>query len=147
MKCPNCNHPEDKVTDSREIKDGAGVRRRRECLACGFRFTTYEYVEAEALMVLKKDGRREAFDREKLRRGIRIACAKRPISADVIVQIAVEVEEKCHEFGTREIPAEKIGEMVMAKLRPLDEVAYIRFASVYRRFRDAGEFRKELENM
>jgi len=147
MKCPSCNHLEDKVTDSREIKDGAGVRRRRECLACGHRFTTYEYVEAEALMVLKKDGRREPFDREKLRRGIRMACAKRPIPADTIVQIALEVEEKCHELGAREYPATMIGEIVMSRLRPLDEVAYIRFASVYRRFRDAGEFRKELENM
>ncbi len=147
MKCPSCSHPEDKVTDSREIKEGGGVRRRRECLACGRRFTTYEYVEAEALMVLKKDGRREPFDREKLRRGVRIACAKRPISADTIVQLASEVEEKCHEFGVRELPADKIGEIVMAKLRPLDEVAYIRFASVYRRFQDAGEFRKELESL
>ncbi len=147
MKCPSCSHPEDKVTDSREIKEGAGVRRRRECLACGYRFTTYEYVEAEPLMVLKKDGRREPFDREKLRRGIVMACAKRAISADAIVQLAIEIEDRCHEFGAREVPAEKIGEIVMARLRPLDEVAYIRFASVYRRFQDAGEFRKELESM
>lgn len=147
MKCPNCNHIEDKVTDSREIKEGAGVRRRRECLACGHRFTTYESIESEALMVLKKDGRREPFDREKLNRGIRIACAKRPIPADVIVQLVQDVEERCHETSAREIPADKIGEMVMARLKSLDEVAYIRFASVYRRFQDAGEFRKELENM
>lgn len=147
MKCPSCGHPEDKVTDSREIKDGGGVRRRRECLACSHRFTTYEYVEAAPLMVLKRDRRREPFDREKLRRGIQIALAKRPVSSETIEQITIEIEERCYELGAREIPSKRIGEIVMGKLRPLDEVAYIRFASVYRRFQDAGEFRKELESM
>jgi transcriptional repressor NrdR len=147
MKCPSCGHPEDKVTDSREIKDGAGVRRRRECLECGHRFTTYEYVEEAPLMILKRDGRREAFNREKLRRGIQFACAKRPIPADTIDQISIDIEEKCHELGVREVPADRIGDMVMTRLKALDEVAYIRFASVYRRFQDAGEFRKELESM
>ena len=146
MKCPFCDHPEDKVLDSRMIKDGAAIRRRRECLECARRFTTYEYIEIP-LMVLKHDARREQFDRGKLKRGIVTALAKRPVSAEAIDRLVAEVEEHCNESGKQEISSSEIGRIVMEKLRLLDEVAYIRFASVYRRFHDVGEFRRELEQM
>ena len=146
MKCPTCGHLEDKVVDSRSIKEGAATRRRRKCLACGKRFTTYEYIEVP-LMIRKHDGRREPFDRSKLKRGIMIAAAKRPVSTEAIERIVVDVEEKAYETGRQEIPSSDVGEIVMDKLKHLDEIAYIRFASVYRRFKDVGEFRRELDKM
>jgi transcriptional repressor NrdR len=147
MKCPYCSHVEDTVIETRTIKDWSAIRRRRECLACGKRFTTYEEIEAAPLMVLKLDGRREPFNRAKMKRGLATALAKRPVSMEAIDKLVREVEEECHELGVQELPSNQIGEMVMKKLRQVDEVAYIRFASVYRRFQDAGEFRKELESM
>jgi len=147
MKCPSCGHDEDRVVDSRAIKDGSAVRRRRECLGCNRRYTTYEYIEESPLLVVKRDGRREPFDRAKLMRSIKLAIAKRPVSGEEVAKAVTEIEDRCHEIGTQEILASQIGEFVMGKLRTLDEVAYIRFASVYRRFQDAGEFRKELESM
>lgn len=146
MKCPFCSHDDDKVVDSRAIRDGAAVRRRRECLKCGRRYTTYEYVEIP-LTVIKEDGRREPFSREKLRRGVQIALTKRPVSSQDIEALVTSVEEACQRLEQPEIPARVIGQMVMERLRNLDEVAYIRFASVYRRFQDVGEFRRELEQM
>ena len=146
MKCPFCGHPEDKVVDSRSIKDGAAVRRRRECLGCSRRFTTYEYVEFP-LMVIKHDGRREPFDRAKLKRGINLALTKRPVSPEQIDRLVAEVEERCYADDRQELSSAEVGDIVMERLRGLDEVAYIRFASVYRRFRDAGEFRRELDRM
>ena len=147
MKCPSCGHDEDRVVDSRAIKDGSAVRRRRECLACSRRYTTYEYIEESPLLVVKRDGRREPFDRPKLMRSIKLAIAKRPVSSEAVAKAVSEIEDRCHEIGTQEILASQIGEFVMGKLRTLDEVAYIRFASVYRRFQDAGEFKRELEMM
>ncbi|NQU05093.1 MAG: transcriptional repressor NrdR [Calditrichaeota bacterium] len=147
MKCPFCGHQEDKVVDSRSKKEGAAIRRRRECLNCGERYTTYEYIEATPLVVLKGDGRSEAFDRGKLKAGIVIALAKRPVSPEIIDGTVSEIEEKCYETGKQQVSSKEIGEIVMEKLKALDEVAYIRFASVYRRFEDIGEFRRVLEKM
>ncbi|MDP8239212.1 MAG: transcriptional regulator NrdR [Candidatus Hatepunaea meridiana] len=147
MKCPFCGHLDDKVVDSRSKREGAATRRRRECLNCGERFTTCEYIEAAPLVILKSDGYNESFDRGKLKQGIVIALAKRPVSIKDIDRIVTEIEEQCHGSGNQQVTSQEIGEMVMEKLKALDEVAYIRFASVYRRFKDAGEFRKELERM
>ncbi len=147
MKCPFCGHLEDKVVDSRAKREGAAIRRRRECLRCGGRFTTYEYVEITPLVVLKNDGRNEPFDRGKLKQGINIAFTKRPVSTEVIESLVTDIEEKCYGLGRQQVTSEEIGEMVMEKLKGVDEVAYIRFASVYRRFEDAGEFRRELDRM
>ena len=140
MRCPKCRHLDDKVIDSRTSSDGAVIRRRRECLECGHRFTTYEQTQRETLMVVKRDGRREEFDRRKLTLGIQKACEKRPVSAEQIGR-AVEniIEELGNEFD-REVPATAIGELVMRQLNKLDPVAYVRFASVYRQFRDVNEF-------
>ncbi|MBM3325727.1 MAG: transcriptional repressor NrdR [Calditrichaeota bacterium] len=147
MNCPYCGHPDDKVVDSRALKDGAATRRRRECLGCGRRFTTYEYIEGAPLMVVKQDGRREPFDRAKLKGGIVIACAKRLVASETIEQMVREIEEQCYEKEAVEMSSAEIGAMVMTRLKAVDEVAYIRFASVYRRFQDAGEFRREVENL
>ncbi len=147
MKCPFCEHPEDRVVETRPTREGAVIRRRRECLNCGERYTTYEYIEATPLVVLKSDGRSEPFDRMKLKRGIVIALAKRPISLEAIEGIVAGIEEQCHESGRQQVSSKEVGEMVMEKLKAIDEVAYIRFASVYRRFEDIGEFRRELEKM
>ncbi|MFN3820740.1 MAG: transcriptional regulator NrdR [bacterium] len=147
MHCPYCGHPEGKVLDTRTLREGSAIRRRRECLGCGRRYTTYEYVEISPLMVIKRDGRREPFSREKLKRGIVFAVAERPIPGDKVEDIVGEIEELCVEKGNSEISSQEIGEMVMDKLRALDEIAYIRFASVYRRFQDLGEFRRELEQI
>ncbi len=148
MKCPYCGSEESKVTDSRAMSDGAagegGVRRRRECLSCGQRFTTIERVELGGLLVVKKDGRREEFSREKVLVGIRKACEKRPIPLGTIEALADEVETQAYAQGKAEVPASAIGELVMARLRDLDEVAYIRFASVYRAFRDVEDIKEEL---
>jgi transcriptional repressor NrdR len=147
MKCPFCGNAENKVIDSRISKDGKAIRRRRECLGCNRRFTTYEYVEDILPMVVKKDGRREPFDRTKIRNGIRTACEKRPISTDDIEKLVENVEAACQEFQGEEIPSSVIGEKVMNELKLLDGVAYVRFASVYRQFRDVGEFMTELKEL
>ncbi|MDP8228999.1 MAG: transcriptional regulator NrdR [Candidatus Electryoneaceae bacterium] len=147
MKCPYCGYDDDKVVDSRPTKEESAIRRRRECLNCQRRFTTYEYVEEIALTVRKCDGKREPFDRAKLKRGIMTALAKRPVSALSIEDLVSTVEEQCYEVEDREVSSADIGEIVMERLRVIDDVAYIRFASVYRRFEDLGEFRRELDQM
>jgi transcriptional repressor NrdR len=147
MKCPFCGHAENKVIDSRISKDGKAIRRRRECLGCARRFTTYEYVEDILPMVVKKDGRREPFDRVKIRNGVMTACEKRPISMEDMDKIVENVEIACQEFQGEEIPSSAIGEKVMSELKVLDGVAYVRFASVYRQFRDVGEFMSELKDL
>jgi len=147
MKCPFCGNAENKVIDSRISKDGKAIRRRRECLGCARRFTTYEYVEDILPMVVKKDGRREPFDRTKIRNGVRTACEKRPISTEDMEKIVENVEAACQEFQGEEIPSSVIGEKVMSELKVLDGVAYVRFASVYRQFRDVGEFMSELKDL
>ena len=140
MKCPFCAHHEDKVIDSRESKENNVIRRRRECLKCTKRFTTYEKIELIPIMVVKKDNRREEFNRVKLLNGIVTACEKRPISMEVLEQIVNEIERKLWNDMNKEVASEEIGELVMKKLRGLDAVAYVRFASVYRRFEDIGDF-------
>jgi transcriptional repressor NrdR len=147
MKCPFCAGAENRVIDSRISKDGNAIRRRRECAECGKRFTTYEFVEEVLPMVVKKDGRREPFDRNKILAGIKKACEKRPISVDVMEETADRIEQACQEFQAKEIPSSVIGEKVMSELHDLDEVAYVRFASVYRQFRDVNEFLEELEDL
>ncbi|MCI0531974.1 MAG: transcriptional regulator NrdR [candidate division Zixibacteria bacterium] len=147
MKCPYCNHEEDKVVDSRPAADGRSVRRRRECLACGKRYTTYEYVEQVSLAVVKSDGRREEFDRTKLIKGISLACNKRPVSEERINSVVTEIEDELQNSNRREITTQQIGEVVMEKLKGLDEVAYVRFASVYRKFKDKNEFMDELRRL
>jgi transcriptional repressor NrdR len=146
MKCPFCGNAENKVIDSRISKDGKAIRRRRECLGCAKRFTTYEFVEDIMPMVVKKDGRREPFDRMKIRNGVMTACEKRPISMESMEKIVEDVEQACQEFQT-EISSSVIGEKVMVELKALDGVAYVRFASVYRQFRDVGEFMSELKDL
>ena len=144
MKCPFCGHLEDKVIDSRAAGTGEVIRRRRECEACARRFTTYERVEDVLPTVVKKDGRREPFDRQKLVRGLRIACSKRPVSIERIEAVADAIEREVQEAERREVLASELGDRVMIHLRTLDEVAYVRFASVYRFFRDVDEFLREL---
>jgi transcriptional repressor NrdR len=147
MRCPKCGDQDDKVIDSRASREGATIRRRRECAKCGHRFTTYEEVEHEGLMVLKRDGRREEFSREKLLAGIKKACQKRPISLkamdDLVDHIVAVVTEKFES----EVPGEFVGKMVMEGLRELDDVAYVRFASVYRRFQEATDFVQEVQKL
>ena len=147
MKCPFCANAENKVIDSRISKDGKAIRRRRECLACARRFTTYEYVEDILPMLVKKDGRREQFDRQKILAGVKKACEKRPISMEDIDKIVENVEQACQEFQGGESPSTVVGEKVMNELKVLDGVAYVRFASVYRQFRDVGEFMSELKDL
>jgi transcriptional repressor NrdR len=147
MRCPYCGHLEDRVVDSREAQEGQATRRRRECLGCGRRFTTYERLEDVMPQVVKKDGRREPFDRKKIVEGLQVACRKRPISAEQIEEIATGIERKVQEMGEKEIKSTVVGEAVMERLRALDPVAYVRFASVYRAFRDVGEFMSELEGL
>lgn len=147
MKCPFCGCAEDKVIDSRTSQDGRSVRRRRECLSCSKRFTTYEYIESVSLTVAKNDGRREPFDRQKLVRGIELACNKRPISSKRILALVDEIEEYLQNLSKKEVTSKEVGEAVMSKLKELDEVAYVRFASVYRQFKDKGEFMQELKNL
>lgn len=146
MKCPFCANGENKVIDSRVSKDSNAIRRRRECLACGKRFTTYEYVEEVLPVVVKKDGRREPFDMVKIRSGIKKACEKRPIPTEKIEEIIERVEQACQEYQGKEIPSTAIGEQVMRELKELDGVAYVRFASVYRSFKDVGDFIEELQD-
>jgi len=147
MKCPFCGSLENRVIDSRLSKDATAIRRRRECLECGRRFTTYEYVEEIQLMVVKKDGRREPFNRQKILQGIKLACQKRPISINQMEEFVRELEQSYQETGIREIPTSDIGEKVMAKLHEWDKIAYVRFASVYRDFKDVTEFMRELEKI
>jgi transcriptional repressor NrdR len=147
MRCPYCQHRDDKVIDSRMAREGDVIRRRRECLRCEKRFTTYERVEEVMPVVVKKDGRREPFDRQKIVAGIQRACEKRPVSADAVEEVVRRVEAEVQESGDREIPSAKIGEKVMAALKALDEVAYVRFASVYRRFQDLNDFMSELQGL
>jgi transcriptional repressor NrdR len=147
MRCPKCNAQEDKVIDSRAWKDGAVIRRRRECLACKSRFTTYEEIEREDIRVLKRDGRYETFDRRKLLSGLEKACQKRPISPEIIERTSEEIIDELVRKYDMEIPATAIGEMIMVRLRKLDEVAYVRFASVYRKFRDIKEFVNEVQSL
>ena len=147
MKCPFCANAENKVIDSRISKEGKAIRRRRECLGCARRFTTYEYVEDILPMVVKKDGRREQFDRQKMLNGVKKACEKRPISMEAIDKIVENVEQACQEIQAEEITSTVVGEKVMNELKALDGVAYVRFASVYRQFRDVGEFMSELKDL
>lgn len=147
MRCPYCNHKEDKVVDSRSTQEEAAIRRRRECLKCGKRFTTYEYIEEVSLMVIKKDGRRQPFDRKKILSGIIRACEKRPISMEKMGEIVTQVERAIQKKSDREIPSSRIGELVIERLKLLDEVAYVRFASVYRQFKDIGQFMTELKDI
>jgi transcriptional repressor NrdR len=144
MKCPFCGTDEDKVIDSRQSKDGREIRRRRECLACARRFTTYERIEEALPMVIKADGRREPFDRNKIVTGLKRAAAKRPVSMEAIEELAEAVERDIADLGASEVAASDIGERVLPRLRQLDEVSYVRFASIYRDFRDIDEFAKEL---
>jgi len=147
MKCPFCGHQEDKVVDSRASSDGASIRRRRECLGCQKRFTTYEHVEEQPLMVIKKDGRREPFDRHKLLAGLVKACEKRPVSMDQLEQLVDELERELSQHFEREVPSRDVGERVMKRLHALDPVAYVRFASVYREFKDVEQFLRELKEL
>ena len=147
MKCPYCGCEEDKVVDSRSSKEGRAVRRRRECLECNKRFTTYEYVESVPLTIIKNDQRREPFDRQKLFQGICSACKKRPISIKKIESIVDDIEEEISKLSKTEIPSFEIGKLVMKELAGLDDVAYVRFASVYRKFKDRGEFISEVKEM
>jgi transcriptional repressor NrdR len=145
MKCPFCGHEDDKVIDSRAASEGTAVRRRRECGRCERRFTTYEVVEVTSLRVVKKDGRREPFDRKKILAGIQKACEKRPISSEKIESVVVSIEQQAFRKFEKEVPAKFIGELIMDKLAALDEVAYVRFASVYRQFKDVNHFMTELK--
>ncbi len=147
MKCPFCGSDTDKVVDSRAAKNGESIRRRRECQSCNQRFTTYEYIEDISFNVIKADGSREPFDRKKLFRGIAISCAKRPIPTDRLDEIVDEITRQIEGRGEREISSHDIGQMVMARLKDLDEVAYVRFASVYRKFKDRNEFMQELNRI
>ena len=145
MRCPSCAYKETKVVDSRLARDGSSIRRRRECLKCKKRFTTYEYVEQVPLMVVKRDNRRQPFDRKKLMSGLLKACEKRPISVEKIEDLTSEIERAIQRQYEREVNSREIGEIVMEKLAALDEVAYVRFASVYRQFRDVNQFMSELK--
>jgi len=145
MKCPACDYKETKVVDSRICSDGHAIRRRRECLKCNRRFTTYEYIEQVPLMVVKKDGRRQGFDRTKIISGLVKACEKRPISITQIEKVTTEIERELQRKFDREVDSDVIGTMIMERLARLDEVAYVRFASVYRQFRDVNQFMSELK--
>jgi transcriptional repressor NrdR len=147
MKCPFCADTENKVIDSRLSKEGYVIRRRRECLACNRRFTTYERIEAIPLMIIKKDGRREEFNRDKIRTGITKACEKRNVSMNSIEDFLDELEQELRETGKKEISSSVVGERVINRLHDLDEIAYVRFASVYREFKDVNDFVQELKLM
>ncbi len=147
MKCPFCNHMEDKVVDSRESREGNAIRRRRQCLSCERRFTTYEQIDEIPYMVIKKDGRREKFDRQKVLAGLLKACEKRPISMGKLAELVNQVEAKVTDSPEREISTIEIGEMLVDALRDLDKIAYVRFASVYRDFQDEQAFFNELRNL
>ena len=147
MKCLNCDSDDSKVVDSRSVRQGVSIRRRRECIACSYRFTTYEYILTNPVMVIKKSGDREEYDREKIEKSFHIACKKRPISEEKI-QISIQnVEEKISDISNVEIEAFRVGELVMEELKDIDKVAFIRFASVYREFKDIGEFQAQIEDL
>lgn len=147
MRCPYCSHGEDKVVDSRSSKEGQAVRRRRECLRCGQRFTTYEYIENVSLTIIKNDQRREPYDRQKLMQGLVAACKKRPVSIKKVESIVDKIENQIEKSGKIEVASSEIGKMVMIELYNLDEVAYVRFASVYRKFKDISEFVSEVKEI
>jgi len=147
MRCPECDAAENRVVDTRASRGGRAVRRRRECTVCGARFTTYEYVEERPIQVLKRSGAVEDFDRDKLLDSVRVACAKRPVSATQMEELVEEVEEALSREAGVEVPSVRLGALVMDLLRPLDRVAYVRFASVYRNFQDAGEFQDFVDEM
>jgi transcriptional repressor NrdR len=147
MRCPECDATENRVVDTRASRGGRAVRRRRECTVCGARFTTYEYVEERPIQVLKRSGAVEEFDRAKLLGSIRIACAKRPVSASEMERVVDEIEDELSKDAGLEVPSIRLGAMVMDRLRPIDRVAYVRFASVYRNFQDAGEFQEFVDEM
>ena len=147
MRCPYCNFPESKVIDSRPTDESNSIRRRRECLSCGKRFTTYETVESVPLVVVKKDGSRQAFDRNKILNGLVKACEKRPVSMEVLEKTVSEIEQKLLNSMDREVPSERVGELVMDALKEVDQVAYVRFASVYRQFKDIDTFMAELNKL
>ncbi|MGN1030527.1 MAG: transcriptional regulator NrdR [Butyricicoccaceae bacterium] len=147
MKCPFCHHLESKVIDSRPTDEGASIRRRRECLGCGRRFTTYETIEATPLMVIKKDGSRQQFSRQKVISGMIKSCEKRPVTAAQMEAIAQEIEQALYGSMEKEVSSVRIGEMVMERLKDVDEVAYVRFASVYRQFKDINTFMEELNKL
>ncbi|SRR5690606_1125091 len=147
MKCPSCHYYGTRVIDSRPVDEGRSIRRRRECEDCGYRFTTFEKVEERPLIVVKKGGNREEFNRDKILRGLIKACEKRPVSLDELEKITIEVERELRNIGISEVNSEQIGEMVMDKLAKVDEVAYVRFASVYRQFKDINVFIEELKDL
>lgn len=147
MKCPYCGHVDSKVVDSRPADEYDSIRRRRECLSCGKRFTTYETVERLPLIVIKKDGSRQSFDKDKVLRGMIRACEKRPVAMNTLMKLADEIEQELQNSLDREISTQKIGELVMERLKRVDEVAYVRFASVYRQFKDINTFMEELNKL
>ena len=147
MKCPFCGHLDSKVVDSRPAEDGSSIRRRRECLSCHKRFTTFEVMESLPVVVIKKDGSRQSFDRSKLLNGMIRACEKRPVPFDTLERIAEEIEQSLQNEMDREVSSTRIGEMVMDRLKEIDEVAYVRFASVYRQFKDISTFMEELNTL
>lgn len=147
MKCPYCQFLEDKVLDSRVVREGDAIKRRRECLQCGRRFTTYEHIEERRVMVVKKDGRREPFDRQKILGGLQLACRKRPVSMEALERTVDEIERELYDRGENEVPASVIGERIIEALRNLDPVAYVRFASVYRDFQDITQFHELLDKL
>lgn len=147
MRCPKCGCQDDKVIDSRASREGATIRRRRECVGCGYRFTTYEEIERGGLVVVKRDGRREDFSREKLLSGLKKACQKRPVSPKIIEELVERIANEVTDKYEREVPSEFIGKLVMDGLRQVDEVAYVRFASVYRRFQEATDFVQEVKKL
>lgn len=147
MKCPFCSHLDDKVIDSREARDGDLIRRRRECLKCGRRFTTYERIDEIPYMVIKKDGRRERFDRQKILQGLLKSCEKRPVPTPKLEAMVDEVERAVQEAKERELTTQELGEIIMVRLKKLDKVAYVRFASVYMDFKDVKEFMNELKGL
>ncbi len=147
MRCPECDATENRVVDTRASRGGRAVRRRRECTVCGARFTTYEYIEERPLQVLKRSGAIEDFDRDKLLKSVKVACAKRPVSASEMENLIDEIEDELSREAGVEIPSVRLGALVMERLSPLDRVAYVRFASVYRNFQDAGEFQEFVDEM
>ncbi len=147
MRCPFCGNTEDRVVDSRESREGEVIRRRRECVACSRRFTSYEKIEVAPFQVVKRDQRREPYDRDKLMKGLQVACRKRPVSQDELERIADSIEAAMQEESEREVASQQLGRLVMKRLRDLDPVAYVRFASVYRRFEDVDAFVKELHEL
>ncbi len=147
LRCPHCHYKNTKVLDSRPIEEGRSIRRRRECESCTFRFTTFERIEEVPLIVVKKEGTREEYSRDKLMRGLIRACEKRPVALEELENIAVDIEKELRNRGTSEVPSDDIGEMVMDRLADVDEVAYVRFASVYRQFKDISVFLDELKDL